>query len=130
MRDGSGNVIGNVFYGSEGLLSIDMAGFRVYKGDKAVKTMDEKFVEKREWDTNPHMSNFIEAVRAGNPKLATADVEVGVLSASLCHLANISYRVGRKLQFDPASWSFPDHGEASKLLTREYRAPYIVPDKV
>ncbi|HET8547520.1 MAG TPA: Gfo/Idh/MocA family oxidoreductase [Bryobacteraceae bacterium] len=47
VRDGSGNVIGNVFYGSNGLLSVDMAGFRVFKGDKGEKVMEEKFAEKK-----------------------------------------------------------------------------------
>jgi predicted dehydrogenase len=130
VRDSSGNVIGNVFYGSEGLMSVDMAGFRVFKGDKAEKIMEEKFAEKKSWDTNPHMTNFIEAVRAADPKLATADIETGVTSASLCHLANISYRTGRKLEFDPAAWQFRNDSDANAMLTRKYRAPYVVPDRV
>lgn len=76
------------------------------------------------------MTNFIDAVRAGNPKLATADVEIGVTSASLCHLANISYRTGRKLAWDSTERRFHDDAEANALLTRQYRAPYVVPDKV
>ena len=130
-RDSGGNVIGNVFCGSEGTLAVDMAGFRVFKGDKAEKAMEEKFAERKSWDTNPHMTNFIEAARAGNPKLATAEVEIGVVSAALCHLANISYRVGgRKLDFDAGNWRFRNDAEANRLLTRDYRAPYIVPEKV
>jgi predicted dehydrogenase len=130
VRDSSGNVIGNVFYGSDGLMSVDMAGFRVFRGDKGEKIMEEKFAEKKSWDTNPHMTNFIEAVRSGDPKLATADVEIGVTSATLCHLANISYRTGRKLEFDAAAWQFRNDAEANAMLTRKYRAPYVVPDKV
>ena len=51
-------------------------------------------------------------------------------SFSLAHLANIAYRVGRKLKFDGKSEKFVGDAEADKLLTREYRAPFVVPEKV
>lgn len=41
-----------------------------------------------------HFVNFINAVRAGDRKVLTADVEVGHLSTRICHVGNISYRVG------------------------------------
>jgi hypothetical protein len=47
------------------------------------------------------------------------------LSAALCHLANISYRVKRQLTIDPGP-RFGNDTEANKLITREYRAPYVV----
>ena len=58
----------------------------------------------------------------------TADVQVGVTSAELVHMANISYRVGRKLQFDAATGSFAGDAEANAMRSRPvYRAPYAVP---
>jgi hypothetical protein len=48
----------------------------------------------------------------------------------LGHLANISYRVNRKLNFDAKSQKFQNDAEANKMLTREYRKPYVVPEKV
>jgi hypothetical protein len=44
-------------------------------------------------------------------------------------LANISYRLGRKLRFDPKQWEFTD-ADANLMLTRAYRAPYVVPNKL
>ena len=41
-----------------------------------------------------HFANFIEAVRAGRRELLHAEVEVGHVSTAVCHLGNISYRVG------------------------------------
>ena len=38
--------------------------------------------------------------------------------------------VGPKLQFDPEKEKFIDAPHADKLLTRDYRAPFVVPDKV
>jgi hypothetical protein len=38
--------------------------------------------------------------------------------------------VGPKLNFDPQKEKFIGSPEADRLLTRAYRAPFIVPDKV
>jgi predicted dehydrogenase len=121
-----GNVIGNLFYGGDGWMCVDDRGFQVYKGEKSEKIMEEKGSGK---DTS-HFQNFISAVKSRNPKDLTADVEIGVTSAALVHLGNISYRLGRKLTFDPKTLTFPGDAAANAMLTRKYRAPYIVPAKV
>ena len=46
------------------------------------------------------------------------------------HLANISYRVGRRLHFDPVKEIFLNDTEADAMLTREYRPPFVVPEVV
>ena len=52
------------------------------------------------------------------------------LSSGLAHLGNIYYRLGRQLTFNPKAEKFINDPEADKMLTRNYRAPYVVPDKV
>ena len=84
----------------------------------------------RIWDVAGQMANFLQAVRNSRRQDLTADVEVGVTSAALCHLANISYRLRRMLAFDAGRWEFPGDSEANRLLTRDYRAPFAVPEKV
>lgn len=42
-----------------------------------------------------HYANFIEAVRARDHKKLNADIEEGHLSSALCHLGNISLRLGK-----------------------------------
>jgi hypothetical protein len=77
-----------------------------------------------------HFANFADAVRARDPKLLHAEIEETALSTALCHLGNISYRVGRDLRFDSSRMQFTGDAEANKLLTRDYRAPYVVPERV
>ena len=72
------------------------------------------------------MGNFIKAIKTRNHKDLNADIEIGALSAGVCHLANIAYRIGRKLEFDAAKLKFVNAPDADKLLTREYRKPYVV----
>ena len=72
----------------------------------------------------------MEAIREHDQKLANAHILEGFYSCALIHLANISYRLGRSLDFDPVTMRFPHDEEANRLLTRQYRAPFIVPEKV
>jgi predicted dehydrogenase len=125
-----GNTIGNIFYGSDGYMAIDNMGFQVYKGESHEKVMDEKFKEKRSWDTAPHMANFLAAVKSRNQKDLHAEIAIGADAAAMCHLANISYRLKRKLEYDPAKMQFVNDIAANKMLTRPYRAPYVVPTVV
>jgi hypothetical protein len=120
--------VGNVFLGSEGFMTLDGNGFRVYKGYERKLTMDEK--PDKNGENGPHMANFLNACRSRKYQDLNADIEIGVTSVALAHLANISYRVGRRLTIDPAAWSIVNDTEAERLLTRDYRAPYVVPERV
>jgi len=76
-----------------------------------------------------HQDNFIDCIRTR--KRPNADVEIGHKSVLLCHMANISYRVGNlRLEFDPQTETFTNCDEANKYIKREYREPWIVPDNV
>src|SRR5262249_40254979 len=121
-----------------------------------------------------HFGNFIQAVRSRKASELNADILEGHLSSALCHLGNISYRlgtlqpfskqakafgddkeaketfarmeehlkendvpldsasyrVGRRLAINPKTESFVNDSEADPFLTRDYRAPFIVPSKV
>jgi hypothetical protein len=59
-------------------------------------------------------------------------VQTGALSSSLAHLGNISYRLGKQLDFDPVAERFigSDIDDANNMLTREYRAPYLLPEVI
>jgi predicted dehydrogenase len=122
--------VGNIFFGAEGYMVVGPYGFRVHKGDKRELAIEEKPVEERIWDTAPHMRNFLEAVRKRDPKHLNADVEIGATAAAFCHLANISYRLKRRLRLDPVAGRFLGDEEANRMLTRDYRAPYLVPEAV
>jgi len=75
-------------------------------------------------------ANFIAALRTRKHEDLNAPIEEGAISTTLVHLANISYRLGRTLHFDAASYSVPGDAEANKMFRREYRKPFVVPDKV
>jgi hypothetical protein len=127
--DGS-NFIGNEFFGSDGYLSMDANGFQIYLGDKRELSQEARAGEPRIWDTTPHVANFLAAVKSRKHGDLACDVETGHLSSSLCHLANISYRTGRKIAFHPDNETIAGDAEASRLLTRDDRQPFVVPANV
>jgi predicted dehydrogenase len=118
-----GNTVGNLFLGSEGWMWA-AGGFKVYKGESNELVMEEKGGGGD--STVRHMENFIAACRSRDHKTLNAEIEIGATSAALCHIANISYRVGRKLNWDETRKSFTGDTEASRLITRDYRKPYVV----
>ena len=73
-----------------------------------------------------HFQNWFDAIRARDMSIQNGPVQTGHLASSLAHLGNISYRLGRQLEFDPVAERFIGEGEseANSMLTRDYRAPY------
>jgi predicted dehydrogenase len=121
---GDSNTIGDIFYGSNGYLTVENSGkYSTYLGK------DQKpGPGKRESGDN--WANFIQAVRSRNWKDLNAPIDEGAISTTLVHLANISYRLGRTLHFDANAYQCTGDTEANRLFTRDYRAPFVVPANV
>jgi len=117
------NVIGNLFYGSKGFMTKNVDDWQVFYGKE--RTQGEKGS-----GLGNHYQAFIDAIIANDQKMANADIREGFYSCALMHLGNISYRLGRSLEFDPVKMKFVNDPQADALLTRQYRAPFVVPDKV
>ena len=79
----------------------------------------------RLYESNDHMGNFLDGIRTRKQPLC--DAEIGHRSVTLCHLANISLRLGgRKLKWDPKKEEFVGDKEANAMLRRPMREPWIV----
>jgi len=125
LEDGAG--VGNIFYGEKGYMVIKGYGtYETYLGEKR-----EKGPSRSETgELGLHFMNWFDAIRARDMSIQNGPVQTGHLSSSLAHLGNISYRLGRQLEFDPVAERFIGEGEneANNMLSRDYRAPYILPD--
>ena len=124
---GKPGTIGNLFYGSKGYLGID--GYESYKtwlGEKGELGPNRRAPEN-------HFANFIKCVRSRKKEDLNAPVEEGHYSCTLVHLANASYRLGRTLNFDPATEQVIGDEEASRLLRdadRGYRQGFTIPERI
>ena len=155
---------GNVFHCEDGYLSAANANVAAYRPDGE---LIQKFSGAGE-----HFRNFADAVKARNRELLNSEVLEGHLSTVLCHLPNISHRlgetkaagdspfdgfdagneawgrmaahlkesgldlskaqvrVGKVLKFDGKTETFAGDADANKLLAREYRKPFAVPENI
>jgi predicted dehydrogenase len=66
-----------------------------------------------------HLRNWIDCIKSRGEPACTA--ETGHRTATVCHLANIGYKLRRKLAWDPAKEEFPGDAEANALTTRKPR---------
>ena len=125
---GDSGSVGNIFYGSKGFLCIEWyTKYWTYLFDTKIK---ERHAGPTEEEGGNNWANFIEAVRANDPAKRNAPIEEGAKSATLMHLGNISYRLGRTLTFDAEKMECVGDREANAMFKRKYRSPYVVPDSV
>ncbi|MBW3623863.1 MAG: Gfo/Idh/MocA family oxidoreductase [Armatimonadetes bacterium] len=160
--------IGDIVYGKDGYVAFTSN----YGNAGAFDNAGNKVMEFK--GGGNHFRNFLDAVRSRRAEDLNAPIRDGYLSSALCHLGNISYRVGKPasfkqspksiaerkemkeafermqshlaengvdldvtayqlgpvLRFDPNRERFRDHRQANALLSREYRRPFVVPERL
>jgi predicted dehydrogenase len=127
--------IGNIFYGTEGYLEINGSQWKAFH-QREEKPFAGSEIGERPVDLMAapggasHYANFLDAVRSGKTEDLHCDILEGHRSSTLPNLANISYRLGRELRFDGPAEKFINDNEADKMLTRDYRKPFVVPSNV
>lgn len=112
---------GNMFYGTKGKMEIGRRGVLVtpVKGEQYKITAP---------GTEVHIQNFLNAVRANDPSILNAPIEIGAIASDLCNVANIAYRTGvADLRFDPEKREITNSAEANALVKRTYRKGYELP---
>ena len=117
---------GNVFYGTEGYLIFSRRGaFSVFLGPKSKPGPTEGKELRSKTGYPEHMAEFLNAVRNRTP--TSASHEVAHRSCALVHLGEIAFLTRGRIDFDPQRESVVDCPEASALLTKAYRSPYVLP---
>jgi predicted dehydrogenase len=110
-NDYRGSRIGNVFHCENGVLV-----FTSYSA--AVAYNNDGEVIQRFNAGGDHYGNFIQAVRSGRRQDLNGEVQEGHLSSALCHLANISHRLGSPARFNARIEAFTDNEAATETYHR------------
>jgi predicted dehydrogenase len=99
----------------------------VYEKEKYPEDLTEERIELNAAPaTRLHMLDFLAAIDKGTKPVA--DIEEGHISTASCILANLSMKIGRPLVYDPVKREIVGDPEATKLLQRPYRQPWVHPD--
>jgi predicted dehydrogenase len=107
------------FYGDQGTLVVDRSGWKVYDLKNPITSDSSE-------QAHTHHRNFIDCIKSR--QTPTSDIEIGHLTSAMCHLGNISYRLGREITFNPQQRNFGSDNEANLLLGREYSKQWQLPD--
>lgn len=105
------NYVGNIFYGSEGFLVCPSYS-------SAVAYSNDGEIIKEFGGGGDHYGNFIKAVRSRKVEDLHADILEGHLSSALCHLGNISYRLGDEQPFGQTPQAFAKDKDAGETFER------------
>jgi predicted dehydrogenase len=116
-KDLFGAKVGVIFYGSDGYLVIPSYDSAVVF-DKDKKKVKEFTTPKDVRSEGVHFANFIQAVRSGKSSDLNGEILEGHLSSALCHLANVSYRLGGDQPFNKKAKSFGDDKDAAEAMER------------
>jgi len=168
-----GQGVGNTFHFEDGST---IAGFKLYRKGSTEGEAIPALEGKRSGGGDGNMfRNFVDAMRSRKREEQYADILEGHYSSALCHMANISYRLGETVPYDAQAKAFGDDKNcletlermtehlgtdnklvladekfhlgktltidataekfvdapaADKLLTRDYRAGFVVPAKI
>jgi predicted dehydrogenase len=111
---------GNKYVGTDGWVSVDDTGKVTASSDAILRqlTAAQHGYEYMEG----HHRDFLNCVRTRARTIAAP--EVAHRSTTTCHAANICLRLGRKLQWDPATEHFVNDPEADRFLARALRSPW------
>ncbi len=114
---------GTKWIGDEGWVWVNRGGFDGSDPEwKKGKNLAEELRKVKLYDSPGHSRDFLDCVKSRKPTITP--VETAHASAVPGHLGLISMLVGRKIRWDAKKERIIDDKEASKLLTRPYRAPY------
>ncbi|GGF27833.1 Gfo/Idh/MocA family protein [Echinicola rosea] len=112
-----GDTRGVRFIGDKGWIQVSRGGFK-----SSIPELTVPEAEKSTVNAHPHYMDFIESViRRKDP---IAPVEIGHSTCTVCTLGNISNKLGRKLQWNPALQTFEQDAEAEAMLHYDYENGY------
>ncbi len=112
-----GGPSGCTFEGTKGTIRVDR---NLLKSDPAeILTTPLSENDLRVHPSKNHLRNWLDCVKSRKEPICTA--ETGHRTASVCHLANIGYKLRRKLTWDPVKEQFVNDPEANALTTRKAR---------
>jgi chromosome segregation ATPase len=114
---------GTKWIGTDGWVWVDRGAFEASNETwREVRQLREEQRKVKLPSSDNHQRNFLESVKSRKPTITP--VETAHHSAIPGHLGLISMLVGRRLKWDAQNERILGDAEASKLLTRNYRAPW------
>jgi predicted dehydrogenase len=114
---------GTKWIGTEGWVWVDRGGFDCSNPDwKKGKMLSRELRKVKLYTSRNHQQNFLDCIKSRQETITP--IQTGHNSAVPGHLCLISMLTGRKIKWNYKEEKIVGDSAASKLMTREYRAPW------
>jgi len=108
------------FIGEKGWLFVNRG--RIDASPKSILKEEIGPDEVHLYKSSNHSRNFIDCIRTKKP--TAAPIEQAHRSVTVCHLANIAMRLGRRIRWDPTAEKIIGDEQAGRMLSRSMRSPW------
>lgn len=115
-----GGANGILFIGDEGRIEVNRGHF--HTDPECVGTSPLGPNDEHLYESPGHVADWVECIRTRRRPIC--DVEIGASSATVCHLGNIAWWLGRTIRWDPQHKEIIGDPAASRWLDRPRRAPW------
>ncbi len=116
-----GGPSGCTFEGADGTLYVDRNKIESTPARILTDPQEKTAFRLPEIGTS-HRRNWLDCIRSR--KRPVADVAKGAHTSILCSLGNLGYQLGRRLKWDPKTYTFANDTEANGLLNRPGRGEW------
>jgi len=119
---------GMEFFGTKGTLIMNRSGWEVTaekSGEKPAIDNPPKMTGDDHKMYVDHAAHWFDCL--ASRQLPRSDIEIAHRTTTACHLANIAYKVKRRIVWDPQKETIVADAEANALLGREYRKKWELP---
>ena len=118
---------GIAFIGNNATLVLNRGGWEVIEEKQSKNKVAKALVKPSDNGLEKHAINFIEAIRANDPKHVNCSIQDGAHVAIVAQMGNASYRSGKKLYWEASSGQFTDASVNKNYLTNPYFNGYELP---
>jgi predicted dehydrogenase len=117
---------GTTFFGTKGWISLSRSSVEsnIPELNQKLNSVPKQANGRVKGENNTMGQRFISVVRGKEPELCPLDE--AIISDTISHMGDIAIRTGRKVTWDPIKGEVAGDPEATKLYTREMRAPYLM----
>jgi len=137
MQPDTGPWGGGIIIGEKGKIEINRNKFASNPKEIAIELRKKIDVSEEErkwsdklalWQARWHLQNWLDCIRSR--ETPNSDIEAAHRSVSVCHMANITRFVNRRLQWDPTKEQFQDDQEANYWVSRPRRQGFELPEVI
>jgi predicted dehydrogenase len=117
---------GTTFFGAEGWVSVDRGGCYYNHRGQPVNAyqVEHQASDQLVYKSPSQARNFIDCVKSRQPTISP--LESAIRGDTISHLSDICIRTGRPIRWDPAKERIKGDDEATRMLDRSMREPWVM----